>query len=103
MLLGVTIAANISRLHSTVRDVVVDIKHSNTPQLVSEQTVKDSILAALPHLAATRVADVDAARTVKSVTYCDAAGRMSNRPYNGLNIVVTRYTDGSTSTSKVVR
>ena len=53
--------------------------------------------------ATTRVADVDAARTVKSVTYCDAAGRMSNRPYNGLNIVVTRYTDGSTSTSKVVR
>ena len=62
VLLGVTIAANISRLHSTVRDVVVDIKHSNTPQLVSEQTVKDSILAALPHLAATRVADVERER-----------------------------------------
>lgn len=62
VLLGVTIAANISRLHSTVRDVVVDIKHADTPQLVSEQTVKDSIFASMPHLAATRVADVDRER-----------------------------------------
>ena len=59
VLLVATVAANISRLHSTVRDVVVDIRHADTPLLVSPQTVKDSINAALPHLAATRVADVD--------------------------------------------
>lgn len=59
VLLGVTLAANISRLHSTVRDVVVDIRCAGAPPLVSEQTVKDSIYAAMPHLGATRVADVD--------------------------------------------
>lgn len=59
VLLGVTLAANISRLHSTVRDVVVDIRCAGTPPLVSEQTVKDSIYAAMPYLGATRVADVN--------------------------------------------
>ncbi len=58
-LLAITIAVNVSRLHSTVRDVVVDISHDGTPLLVSAQTVKDSVLSALPHIHTIRVADVD--------------------------------------------
>jgi hypothetical protein len=30
------------------------------------------------------------------------AGRVSAQPHNGLNIVVTRYTDGTQKTTKVV-
>ena len=52
--------------------------------------------------AVTSVATVDAARTVQTVTYCDLAGRMSRRPLQGVNIVVTRYTDGTVTTSKTV-
>ena len=52
--------------------------------------------------AATGVATVDAARTVQTVTYCDAQGRMSRTPMQGVNIVITRYTDGTVRTSKAI-
>lgn len=59
VLLAVIVAANVTRLNSSARDVVVKIRHTNTPLLVSEHTVKDSVFAALPNLTATRIADVD--------------------------------------------
>ena len=37
------------------------------------------------------------------VTYVNSLGMQSNKPFSGVNIVVTRYSDGSTSTMKVVR
>jgi len=40
---------------------------------------------------------------VASVKYVDLAGRMSDHAFNGVNIVVTTYTDGTTKTSKVVK
>lgn len=40
---------------------------------------------------------------VVGVTYTDITGRTSDKPFEGLNIVVTRYSDGSSSTVKVVR
>ena len=39
-------------------------------------------------------------RQVVSVTYCDVAGRMSTKPFKGVNIVVTRYSDGTQQTTK---
>ena len=39
-------------------------------------------------------------KPVQCVTYTDIAGRVSTRPFSGLNIVVTHYTDG---TSKVIK
>lgn len=38
-----------------------------------------------------------------SVTYVNAQGMQSSKPFDGINIVVTRYSDGSTTTSKIVR
>jgi len=40
---------------------------------------------------------------VVSTTYVNAQGMQSDKPFKGVNIVVTRYTDGTTSTTKVVR
>ena len=40
---------------------------------------------------------------VESVEYIDVMGRVSSRPFKGLNIVVRHYGTGSTSTSKVYR
>ena len=51
----------------------------------------------------TAVEDVDAARTVAGVHYVNMAGQQSEQPFEGVNVVVTRYTDGTTSTTKVVR
>lgn len=45
------------------------------------------------------VADV---REVADVTYHNMTGAASKRPFDGVNIKVTRYTDGSTMTKKVL-
>ncbi|MBQ9417877.1 MAG: hypothetical protein IJU19_04770 [Bacteroidales bacterium] len=58
-LLVLTIVANISRSHSTVSGIEVSLRCGDTPQLVDEQAVIDSVLAAIPALLATRVQDVD--------------------------------------------
>ena len=36
-------------------------------------------------------------------TYYNAQGVASNKPFSGVNIVVTRYSDGSTKTTKIVK
>ena len=38
-----------------------------------------------------------------SRTYYNIAGMASDKPFNGVNIVVTRYTDGSQSSTKIMR
>ena len=40
---------------------------------------------------------------VESVTYVNAQGMQSDKPFDGLNIVITRYSNGTTRTTKVVR
>lgn len=42
-------------------------------------------------------------KMVQSVTYVNAQGLKSDKPFDGINIVITRYTDGSVSTAKIVR
>ena len=50
----------------------------------------------------TVVSDVTASKTVKSVTYYNTLGMAGPEPFGGLNIVVTRYTDGTATTRKVL-
>jgi|GEM_PF-288043 len=42
-------------------------------------------------------------KQVASVRYFNTAGQESGEPFSGINIVVTTYTDGTTSTTKVLR
>ena len=49
------------------------------------------------------VNDVNAAKAVSSVKYYNAAGMASDTAFDGINIVVTKYADGSQSTTKVVK
>ena len=42
-------------------------------------------------------------KTVQSVRYYNIMGQEGKEPFSGVNIVVTRYTDGTTSTAKVLR
>ncbi len=50
----------------------------------------------------TGVDNVTATKQVQSVTYYNTAGQASTKPFPGVNIAVTRYTDGTTSTTKQV-
>jgi hypothetical protein len=45
----------------------------------------------------------DRNREVKSVTYVNSLGMQSSQPFSGVNVVVTRYTDGTTTTTKIVK
>ena len=44
-----------------------------------------------------------ASREVESVRYYNVMGQESKTPFDGINIVVTRYTDGSASSKKIYR
>lgn len=51
----------------------------------------------------TGLSNVIAERYVTSVTYYNMMGQQSSKPFQGVNIVVKRYSDGSTSTAKVLK
>lgn len=51
----------------------------------------------------TAVTESKAAKTVAGVDYVNMAGQRASTPFAGVNVVVTRYTDGSMSTAKVVK
>lgn len=53
------VVANVSRSHSNVRGIEVNIRYGRTPHLVVDQTVKDSVLAALPAILQQEVGSVD--------------------------------------------
>ena len=60
LVLGVlVIVANVSRSRSTVSGLEVVIRRGDAPVLVTEQTVRDSVLAALPGLLQNPVGSVD--------------------------------------------
>ena len=72
------------------------------------QNVDDPLslaVAPLLHFKPSHTTGIDAAVTGKQVvghTYYNLAGMSSNKPFDGLNIVVTRYNDGTQSTSKAL-
>ena len=51
----------------------------------------------------TSVMGVKSDAEVQSVMYYNTVGMASTQPWSGVNIAVTRYTDGTTRTAKVVR
>jgi len=51
----------------------------------------------------TAVNNVQTQKSVVSVRYYNVMGMESEQPFEGINIVVTRYSDGSASTFKVLR
>lgn len=52
---------------------------------------------------ATGVNDVNSAKEVKGVSYFNMMGVESVQPFDGVNIMVTTYTDGTSSAAKVLR
>ena len=52
---------------------------------------------------ATGVNDVNSAKEVKGVSYFNMMGVESAQPFDGVNIMVTTYTDGTSSAAKVLR
>ena len=51
----------------------------------------------------TAVKDLTGEKVVVSVRYYNIMGMESEKPFDGVNIIVTRYSDGTTSTIKVLK
>ena len=51
----------------------------------------------------TAVENVNADKAVAGVQYVNLAGMTSDKPFDGMNVVVTTYSDGTTSTAKVIK
>lgn len=51
----------------------------------------------------TAISSIDNSKQVSAVEYISPAGVRSSTPFDGVNIVVTRYTDGSSTTTKAVK
>ena len=76
---------------------VSDLSNSNYYiTKVSHTIVQDPTIS-------TGVEDVDAEKTVAGVTYYNLLGVSSDRPFEGVNVVVTTYTDGTKSSKKIVK
>ena len=51
----------------------------------------------------TAVTDLSSDARVAGVTYVNVAGMTADKPFDGVNIVVTRHTDGTVTTTKIVK
>jgi hypothetical protein len=51
----------------------------------------------------TALESLDADKQVTGVKYVNMAGMVSDKPFSGMNVVVTSYTNGTTSTVKVIK
>ncbi len=71
--------------------------YENITVLPIDLTGDDNIVTSI------NTVDVAGNGEVKSVKYVNVAGMVSDVPFQGVNIVVTEYSDGSRSTSKMLR
>lgn len=66
-------------------------------------TMKDGFTLNYPGQEPSAVNDVNTSKTVASTTYVNLAGQSSTAPFDGVNIVVTRYTDGTQVAAKIIK
>ena len=78
----------------TLENLSADGKYYVAEKVVTRTLSSNNIITA--------VNSVKASREVMDVNYVNTMGQVSNRPWQGVNVVVTRYTDGTTKTTKAV-
>ena len=79
------------------------VEHKNAAENAYPYIVKPLSISGQNGGVITAVTTVDAAKTVKAVRYYNMAGVESDKPFNGVNIVVTEYSDGSKTTAKQLK
>jgi len=56
-----------------------------------------------PDKVVTSIDEIMPGTQVAEITYYNTLGMMSHKPFEGVNIVVTRYSNGTTTTTKIVK
>ena len=78
-------------------------KRVGTSDKVDCYIVETTISVPFTNNTPTAVNDVTTSRMVKSVQYVNMLGKVSNHPFDGMNIEVTTYTDGTKESKKILR
>ena len=78
----------------TLDNLSADGKYYVAEKVVTTKIQGEGIVTDLDNLKANR--------EVMGVNYVNTMGQVSDRPWQGVNVVVTRYSDGSTTTTKAV-
>ena len=81
--------------HDVIMANVLFVTHEHLPLLATDAIGKVSDK--------TGVDNITANKQIADVRYINVAGQQSEAPFDGVNIVVTTYTDGTTSTAKIIR
>lgn len=84
------------------------IRATDSPSGKTDQTASTVIMAQpldleVEHPLPTGINGVVSDAKVVGIEYVNIAGMHSSKPFKGVNIVVTRYSDGSTTTSKFIK
>lgn len=74
-------------------------KAGEQPYYISEVTATDKLTSQIP----TSIFGVVSSKAVKGIKYYNVAGVESDVPFQGVNIEVTTYTDGSRTTRKIMK
>ena len=101
-------------LNSVDKPELTDGEVYSFEALVKEETVPSHVIGASTKFmvyplnldankVATGVNEVNSAKEVKGVSYFNMMGVESAQPFDGVNIMVTTYTDGTSSAAKVLR
>lgn len=75
---------------------------SNLPSWFPAYTMVESVVEWVPEPINTGVTQISSANELGK-TYYNLQGVASDKPFSGVNIVVTRYADGTTQSAKIVR
>ena len=85
--------------HTKTYTLVVDGKF--TREIIFDDMYSDINVVINKDL--TAVEEIGAHKAVANVAYYNLAGQMSEQPVDGVNIVVTTFTDGTRTTAKVIK
>lgn len=85
-----------------VADATYGVSGFAIPKDAQDVTTPAQLSQILKNSGKVGVNDVTA-KTVKSVKYVNTVGMTSDKPFEGVNIVVTTYTDGTKSSVKVIK
>ena len=85
--------------HTKTYTLVVDGKYSREITFADMYTDVDVVI----NKDYTAVEEINGEKTVANVAYYNLAGQQCEQPVDGVNIVVTTYTDGTRTTAKVIK
>ena len=85
--------------HTQVYSLVID--GGNAQEIAFDNIYKDVDVIIKKDV--TAIDEISGNKTVAGVVYYNLAGQQSAQPVDGVNIVVTTYTDGTRTTAKVIK